>query len=72
MSNRIRTSAMLAAATAAAMALTVPGIAQAADPAANNYGQHVRCCAQTMGFTGDYNPGMHHGNAGWNGMACTH
>ena len=30
------------------------------------YGQHVRTCAQTMGFDGVSNPGrMHHGFAGW-------
>jgi hypothetical protein len=50
--------------------LALPAAAQAADPAANDYGQHVRHCAQTMGFSGDHNPGMHHGNAGWTGMTC--
>jgi len=34
------------------------------------FGQHVRGCAQTMGFSGDHNPGMHQGFAGWDGMPC--
>jgi hypothetical protein len=30
-----------------------------------DFGEHVVHCAQTMGFTGDHNPGMHHGFAGF-------
>ena len=30
-----------------------------------DYGQHVRHCTQHMGFSGDHNPGMHHGKSGW-------
>lgn len=33
--------------------------------AADDYGQHVRTCAQEMGFSGDHNPGMHNGRSGW-------
>jgi hypothetical protein len=40
-----------------------------ADPPPN-FGQHVRQCAQVMGFGGDHNPGMHQGAAGWDGMTC--
>ena len=29
------------------------------------FGHHVQSCAQTMGFTGTHNPGMHTGYAGW-------
>jgi hypothetical protein len=58
---------------AAAFALlALPGTAQAAKPAANEYGQHVRHCAQTMGFSGEHNPGTHHGNSGWDAMTCQH
>jgi hypothetical protein len=64
-----RTRITVIAATFTAL-LALPATAQAADPAANDYGQHVRHCAQTMGFTGTHNPGMHHGNAGWTGMTC--
>jgi hypothetical protein len=35
-----------------------------------SFGWHVRQCAQTMGFSGTHNPGMHRGYAGWDGMAC--
>ena len=37
---------------------------------ADTFGQHVRDCAQTMGFSGTHNPGMHHGAAGWDGNPC--
>ena len=30
-----------------------------------DFGQHVRMCAQTMGFDGTHNPGMHQGKSGW-------
>lgn len=70
MNTRIRTYALLAAAAAAAAAFALPGAARATEPTADDYGQHVRHCAQTMGFTGEHNPGMHQGNAGWDGMTC--
>ena len=53
---------------AATLVLAAPTAALADD--GSQYGQHVRNCAQTMGFTGDHNPGMHHGYAGWTGMTC--
>jgi len=49
--------------------LATPPAAQA-EPSGADYGQHVRVCAQTMGLSGDHNPGMHQGYAGWNGMTC--
>jgi len=68
---KVRThTAVLLVSAITVLELLVPGTAHAADPAANDYGQHVRHCAQTMGFTGEHNPGMHQGNAGWNGMTC--
>ena len=30
-----------------------------------DFGQHVRTCAQTEGFDATHNPGMHTGFAGW-------
>lgn len=30
--------------------------------ATDDFGQHVRTCAQTMGFDGQMNPGMHRGH----------
>lgn len=33
--------------------------------AADDFGNHVSTCAQTMGFSGDHNPGMHQGRRGW-------
>lgn len=41
-----------------------------ANPA--GFGQHVRHCAQTMGFSGGHNPGLHQGAAAWNGESCRH
>ena len=50
--------------------LLLSGPAQAASENAD-YGQHVRTCAQTMGFDGTHNPGMHQGKSGWDaGHQC--
>jgi hypothetical protein len=43
------------------VAATAVGSAQASD----EFGRHVAICAQSMGFSADHNPGMHHGYAGW-------
>jgi hypothetical protein len=51
-------------AAAATLALASPAVATAAGSGAD-LGQHVRDCAQSMGFDGVHNPGMHHGYAGW-------
>jgi hypothetical protein len=51
----------IAAAISAALML----VGAAAASAADDFGQHVRTCAQGMGLTGDHNPGMHDGAAGW-------
>ena len=46
-------------------------LALPAGPAlAGTFGMHVRVCAQTMGFDGTHNPGMHRGAAGWDGEPC--
>jgi hypothetical protein len=56
---------------AAALAVTTVGLAVPASAADDdNFGQHVRTCVQTIGFSGSHNPGMHHGAAGWDGMPC--
>lgn len=34
--------------------------------AAGDFGEHVSTCAQTTGFSGDHNPGMHQGFHEWN------
>ena len=36
-----------------------------ASMAGGEFGQHVATCTQTMGFTGEMNPGMHQGFSGW-------
>jgi hypothetical protein len=67
---------LLATTTAAAGLLTgavlalAPAAGATTDTAPANFGQHVRQCAQTMGFSGQHNPGMHDGAAGWDGMPC--
>ena len=59
----------LAALAVVALAPATASADTPADPGAP-YGQHVRQCAQTMGFSGTHNPGMHQGYAGWDGMPC--
>ncbi len=55
--------------TATAIATLGAGIALIALPAApataGDFGQHVRTCAQTHGFSADRNPGTHQGITGW-------
>ena len=46
----------------AAAVLTVGATPAAAD---GDFGDHVITCAQTVGFSGDHNPGMHQGRHGW-------
>ena len=56
------------AATTASVALGVvlaSASASAAPADAAMYGQHVRDCAQSMGFDGNHNPGMHRGFSMW-------
>ena len=61
-----------AVAVAAMLVVAAPTAALADGPTGTQYGQHVRDCAQTVGFTGEHNPGMHRGFAGWDGMTCEH
>ena len=64
---RIRNRFLVVTLIAGALALpAAPALASA--PA--NFGSHVSECAQTMGFSGTHNPGMHRGAAGWDGMPC--
>jgi hypothetical protein len=56
---------VVAGAVAAAV-LAAP--ATAAAETDTGFGQHVATCAQTMGFDGTHDPGMHQGFAGWDGM----
>jgi Spy/CpxP family protein refolding chaperone len=65
--HRISVAAALAT---AALVLGTPAAAQADPSGRADFGQHVPTCAQTMGFTGSHNPGMHQGYTGWDGMAC--
>lgn len=64
----VRTAAALAALITGTVISTAPAASAATGDA--DYGQHVRHCAHTMGFTSDHNPGMHHGKSGWDGMQC--
>lgn len=54
---------MAAGTVTAALGLT-PAIGSSGT--GQEFGQHVSTCAQTMGFNGTHNPGMHDGFAGWN------
>jgi hypothetical protein len=45
--------------------------AWAAPTGEGNFGEHVRECTQHHGgFSGEHNPGVHRGAAGWDGMSC--
>ena len=48
----------------AAVALTITTGFAAPANATDDFGQHVRDCAQTHGFDGQMNPGMHQGCSG--------
>ncbi|HZW42934.1 MAG TPA: hypothetical protein VFF32_00895 [Dermatophilaceae bacterium] len=64
---RIRNRLIASTAIIAGLLALSAGPALAATP---NFGSHVRVCAQTMGFSGTLNPGMHRGAAGWDGEPC--
>jgi hypothetical protein len=70
----MRTTRRLIIVAATVTVLSIPAAAALADPpagAGGTFGQHVAACAHTMnGFTGDHNPGMHHGASGWDGQQC--
>ena len=67
---RVKTSMVIVGAVAAVVGVGSTAGA-AADTSGREFGQHVSHCAQTMGFNGQHNPGMHQGYAGWDGMPCT-
>lgn len=53
-----------------AMVVTVLGAAPSVAATGSEFGQHVSGCAQTMGFSGTHNPGMHQGFHNWDGLPC--
>lgn len=62
MSTTLRRALVAAvAAVGLSVALSPPASASSGE----EFGQHVRSCAQGMGFDGSHNPGMHSGYAGW-------
>ena len=64
-----RTLAVLIATAATVMIAGPASVANADD----DFGQHVRMCAQEHGFDGDHNPGMHQGMSGWDpSHVCSH
>ena len=69
MRSEIRTvhSIVLSAAIFAVFAI---GPARAAASVQADFGSHVAECAQTHGFDGEHNPGMHQGWSGWSGTTC--
>jgi hypothetical protein len=63
---------LVSCAVVAAVGLA-PSAASADTASGADYGEHVTCAAQTMGFDGVHNPGMHTGYAGWGDMHdCPH
>ena len=67
----MKRSIALAVPLAVALLLATPTVTQAQPAQAGpGFGQHVSQCARTMGFSGDHNPGIHHGLSGWDGMPC--
>ncbi len=51
--------------SAAAFAVLAPTAASASDATGRDFGQHVKTCAQTIGFDATHNPGTHHGFSDW-------
>ena len=53
----------------ATLLVAVVGLPAAAfadsDMTGRDFGRHVVTCEQTTGFSGQHNPGMHQGFAGW-------
>ena len=64
-----RISVGIAALAAVALA-PATAMANAPSDSGSGFGRHVRQCAQTMGFSGTHNPGMHQGYADWDGPPC--
>lgn len=62
---RLALRSVMAAGTVALGMYLASGTAAAAPADAAAYGQHVRECAQSMGFDQDHNPGMHRGITMW-------
>jgi len=67
----MRRVVQIAIAVTALAAPMIGASAWADESAAGSFGQHVSECAGQLGFSGDHNPGMHHGAAGWNGTSCS-
>ena len=60
----------LSASVAGAALIITTGVTVPAD-AADDFGQHVRACAEITGFDGQMNAGMHRGFSGWDpNMDC--
>lgn len=67
----MRTGKRALGASVAGAALTVLTGLTLPATAAEDFGQHVRTCAQGMGLDGQMNPGMHQGRSGWDpSMTC--
>lgn len=61
----------LVPAVVAVLVVSMPSAATAQGESAGRvYGDHVAVCAQTVGFDGVHNPGMHRGLSGWGGGSC--
>ena len=68
---KTQTRAVLAVAFAFVLVMAMPFAAEAQPTQeGSGFGQHAAQCAQTMGFSADHNPGMHHGARGWDGKPC--
>lgn len=59
-----RSVALLGTVLVAVVALPVAAWADTGSTG-RDFGGHVVNCAQTMGFNGQHDPGMHRGFAGW-------
>ncbi len=69
MTHGRRRMRLLVTAAAVLLALSAgTGLALASDGGV--FGQHVSQCAQTHGFNGDHNPGMHRGHSGAHSGEC--
>jgi hypothetical protein len=59
---------LVSALAAGSVVLSATGASAATPDPGPAYGQHVSQCAQTVGFSGAHNPGMHQGKSGWDSV----
>lgn len=66
----MNTARILLTSALAAGAVALPAAGATAATTGPDFAEHVIACAQSMGLTGDHNPGEHQGLSGWTKKPC--